>query len=171
MRQIINCLPDEDGPYRYLLAVRLSGEPGPRLAAILKNPSTASVTRSDPTIGKVEAWARRNGFASIAVVNLFALRATHPAALNRFSFEEMIGSDNDAHIQAVVATADVIVAGWGGPNGLDPVRYDRRIADILRLLDGRPSLVGPLTQHGYPRHGLLWNTNCILHDWQSVPAR
>src|SRR5215831_12146134 len=116
MRQIINCLPDVDSSYRYLLAVRLSAETGPRLGAILKNPSTASVTRSDPTIGKVEAWARRNGFASIAVVNLFALRATRPAALNRFSYAEMIGPDNDAHIQAVVASADVVAAGWGGPN-------------------------------------------------------
>jgi hypothetical protein len=171
MRQIISCLPDIEGHYRYLLAVRLTAQPGPHLAAILKNPSTASATRSDPTIGKVGAWARRNGFASVAVINLFALRATHPAALNHFSYDEMIGPDSDAHIQAVVATADVVAAGWGDPNGLDPVRYDRRIAEVLRLLDGRPRLVGPLTQHGYPRHGLLWNTDCILHDWQSVPTR
>jgi hypothetical protein len=170
MRHIISCVPDTDGTYRYLLAVRLIAQPGPRLAAILKNPSTASATRSDPTIGKVEAWARRNGFSSVAVVNLFARRATYPAALNRFSYEEVIGPDNDAHIQAAAAGADVVVAGWGESNGLDPVAYDRRIAEVLRLLDDRPHLVGPLTRRGYPRHGLLWNTTCLLSHWLPAPS-
>ena len=54
--------------YRYLLRVALSPlapEPIPhrRLTVIQKNPSLANAQRSDPTAGKVEAWARRSGFA------------------------------------------------------------------------------------------------------------
>jgi hypothetical protein len=158
-----------DGPYRYLLVVRLadaSGDADRRLTAILKNPSTASAMRSDPTIGKVEAWARRNGVASVAVVNLFARRATQPSALNACSYEDAVGPDNDVHIQAAVATSDALVLGWGEPNGFDPARYERRAAEVLRLLDGHPlHRVGPLTRRGYPRHGLLWNGDCALCDW------
>jgi hypothetical protein len=172
MHRVIQCEPATYGAHRYLLVVHLtgdtadSGNAGPRLTAILKNPSTASATRSDPTTGKVAAWARRNGFASVAVVNLFALRATRPSALNASSYDYAVGPDNDAHIRAAVAVADAVVLGWGDPNGLDPTRYDRRIADVLRLLDGRPlSRIGPLTRRGYPRHGLLWNGACALCDW------
>ncbi len=166
MREVVQCAPIAYSPYRYLLVVRLSDNAGPRLAAILKNPSTASATRSDPTFGKVEAWARRNGFASVAVVNLFALRATRPSALNACPYEDAVGPDNDAHIQAAVSAADAVAAGWGGPNGVDPVRYDRRILEVLQLLDGHPlSRVGPVTRRGYPRHGLLWNRDCALCEW------
>lgn len=178
MHRVIQCEPAVYSPHRYLLVARtaddasVAGDAGPRLTAILKNPSTASATRSDPTIGKVEAWARRNGFASIAVVNLFALRATRPAALNACPYDHAVGPYNDAHIHAAVATADAVVLGWGDPNGLDYTRYDRRIADVLRLLAGRPlARIGPLTRRGYPRHGLLWNTDCVLCDWLAAGER
>src|SRR5579872_1719418 len=91
------CVPAESGPYRYWLEVALGGS-GPRLAAILKNPSTASIERSDATIGKVEAWAARRGYGSLVVVNLFARRATHPRDLNLESDAVMVGAENDRHI-------------------------------------------------------------------------
>ena len=182
MRRVIQCEPAAYGPHRYLLVVHLSndaaddagaaGDGGPHLTAILKNPSTASGMRSDPTIGKVEAWACRNGFASVAVVNLFALRATRPSALNACPYDHAVGPDNDAHILDAIATADAVVLGWGDPNGLDSTRYDRRITDVLRLLSDRPlARIGPLSRHGYPRHGLLWNGDCVLSDWPAAGER
>jgi hypothetical protein len=181
MHRVIQCEPARYDPHRYLLVVHLAGtaddagaadNAGPRMTAILKNPSTASAMRSDPTIGKVAAWACRNGFASVAVVNLFALRATRPSALNACPYDHAVGPDNDAHILDAIATADAVVLGWGDPNGLDPTRYDRRIADVLRLLGGRSlTHIGPLTHRGYPRHGLLWNGDCVRCDWPAAGER
>jgi hypothetical protein len=165
----VRCVPAALEPYRYLLEIALAPgpSPGPRLTVIMKNPSTASETRSDPTIGKVEAWARRRGFGTLAVVNLFALRTPFPAALNAPPYAASVGPGNDVHIRACAACAEVVVAGWGNPNGIRPDKYERRIAEVLRLLNAaRLSVVGPLTRQGHPRHGLVWNGSLQLIDWR-----
>lgn len=164
------CVPAEDGRYRYALTIPLGGS-GPRLAAIMKNPSTAGAERSDATIGKTEAWAARHGFGTLVVVNLFAWRATHPATLNAHPYAAIVGPANDAVLYGAVASADVVVAAWGNPNGIAPERYDRRIREVVALLGARQlSCVGALTRLGYPRHGLLWNGDCALAPWTGPTA-
>jgi hypothetical protein len=108
--RVIHCVPEAFAAYRYLLEIPLCDAAAPRLTVILKNPSTASTTRSDPTIGKIAAWARRHGFAAVACVNLFALRATQPTALNQYSYAVIVGPENDAYIHDAVGAADVVVA-------------------------------------------------------------
>ena len=166
MRRVLRCVPPEFEPYRYVLEVALREDEAPKLAVVIKNPSTATGERSDPTIGKVEAWARRHGYGSIICVNLFARRATDPRQLNDQPYVEIVGPENDQHILEAIEAADVIAVGWGNPNGTAPDMYDRRVAEVLRLLANYPlHVVGPLTQGGYPRHGLLWNSDCALADW------
>lgn len=166
MRRVLRCVPPGFGPYRYVLEVALREDEAPKLAVVMKNPSTATGERSDPTIGKVEAWARRHGYGSIICVNLFARRATNARQLNGQLYPVIVGPENDRYILEAAATADVLVAGWGKPNGIEPGRYDRRVAEVLRLLADHPlHVVGPLTQGGYPRHGLLWNTDCTIAAW------
>lgn len=166
MRRVLRCVPPAYEPYRYVLEVTLREDEAPRLAVVMKNPSTAGETRSDPTIGKVEAWARRRGYGSIICVNLFARRATDPRRINDQPYPELVGPENDRHILEAAATADVLVAAWGKPNGIAPTVYDRRIAEVLRLLAAFSlHIVGPLTQGGYPRHGRMWNTECALAAW------
>ncbi len=132
--------------------------PGPRLAVVLKNSSTASEERSDPTIGKVEAWARREGFASVVIVNLFAYRTPYARELARHPYRKIVGPENDRYILAAAKGADLLVAAWGNPNGIDPELYDRRVGEVIRILrDFRIHAVGNLTRAGYPRHGLMWN--------------
>ena len=162
----VRCVPTGYEPYRYVLEVALREDEAPKLAVVMKNPSTATGERSDPTIGKVEAWARRHGYGSIICVNLFARRATDPHDLNGQPYPEIVGPENDQHILEAAAAADVLVAGWGKPNGIEPGRYDRRVAEVLRLLaDQTIHIVGPLTQGGYPRHGRMWNTDCAIAVW------
>lgn len=160
-RRVIRCEPEDDARYRYVLEVALREGEGPRLAAVLKNPSRASAWRSDPTIGKLEAWARRHGFARVVCVNLFAYRATTPAGLNGHPYAVIVGPENDAAIRAAVDGADLVAVGWGNPNGIAPEVYDRRMAEVLELLrSSRPHCVGGPTRAGYPRHALLWNGGC-----------
>ncbi len=168
MRQVVRCLPSDSRLYRYWLEVQLA-DAGPRLAVILKNPSTASARRSDPTMGKVEAWALRRGFGSVVVVNLFALRATQPATLNQHSYARAVGSKNDDYIRKAVGIADAVIAAWGDPNGVEGERYDRRIGEVLRLLNGKVvSAIGGLTKLGYPRHGLHWNGDAVIKHYNEL---
>lgn len=169
VRQVVRCVPETYETHRYLLEIKLRDGPSlnPRLAVILKNPSTASALKSDPTIGKVEAWARRRNFASLLYINLFAVRSTQPAPLNDWDYAYTVGPDNDYYIREAVAQADTVVVAWGNSNGIDPRRYDRRIREVLALLEGyRLQVVGEPTRLGYPRHGLLWNNEPELSDFK-----
>ena len=113
VREVTVCAPRRYGRYRYFLEVRIMGEPAPTLTVILKNPSTASAESSDPTVGKVEAWARKNKFCRIRYVNLFALRSPYPEELNAHSYRVMVGRENDAWIERSLQGADVVLAAWG----------------------------------------------------------
>jgi hypothetical protein len=157
LRRVIRCLPKDSTQYRYWLEVKLA-EHGPTLVVILKNPSTADAERSDPTLGKVEAWARRRGYGTLIVVNLFARRSTKPAALNQCGYAAAVGPENDAFIRKAIRSANTVIVAWGNPNGIEREVYDRRAGEVMRLLRVREfGMVGGLTKRGYPRHGLRWN--------------
>jgi hypothetical protein len=165
-RRVARCVPEKYGRYRYLLEIDLRPDPRPgeadagsRMAVILKNPSTAGLERSDPTAGRLEAWARRRAYGTLIIVNLFALRSTDPAGLNHHAYPRAVGPENDAFLRHAASTAGTLVLAWGNPNGIDRARYDRRIAEVLGILDGTPvCAVGSPTKLGYPRHGLWWQS-------------
>ena len=172
-RQVLRCVPENDPQYRYVLEVRLDAVPHAdrRLCVIQKNPSHASAFRSDATVGKVEAWARRQQQHHIAVItyiNLFARRASVAATLNGYAYDDCVGLENNDHIKDAAKQADLLVAAWGNPNGYERDPYDCRVAEVVRLLAGYDLYrVGPLTQRGYPRHGRLWNGDPELAMWRS----
>lgn len=64
--------------YRYALERRIPDVVGPNLCWLMLNPSTADAAKDDPTIRKVMGFTGRNGYGVALVVNLFALRETHP---------------------------------------------------------------------------------------------
>ena len=166
VREVTECTPRRYGRYRYFLEVRIAEEHARTLTVVLKNPSTASAERSDPTVGKVEAWARKNEYGRIRYVNLFALRSPYPEELNGHSYRVMVGRDNDAWIKRSLQGADVVLAAWGNPNGVDPGKYERRIAEVSHLLEGvRVHALGSPTRLGHPRHGLMWNGELKLREW------
>lgn len=172
-RRVLVCQPARPTTHRYLLHVALTASaPSPRILAVIqKNPSLADAERSDPTAGKVEAWARRNHFHQVIYVNLFALRSPDPARLNPIELGEAIGPDNDAAILQACAQADVVVAAWGNPCGIESTRYSRRIEAVLALLNNAGHAlhrVGALTKAGYPRHGLHWNSAAELSVWRQA---
>ena len=169
VREVTECTPRRYGRYRYFLEVRIAEEHAPTLAVILKNPSTASAERSDPTVGKVEAWARKNEYGRIRYVNLFALRSPYPEELNAHPYRVMVGRDNNAWIERSLQDVDVVLAAWGNPNGVDTEKYERRIAEVSHLLEGvRVHALGSPTKLGHPRHGLMWNGELEWSEWPPV---
>jgi hypothetical protein len=114
-----------DGTYRYSL-VRIWDPARPRLVFVMLNPSTADASEDDRTIGRCMDFARRNGYGSIEVVNLFALRSTDPRHLA--THPDPVGPDNDLHLQRA-AYRRVVVVAWGA----HPMTK-QRVAPVLRLL-------------------------------------
>jgi hypothetical protein len=140
--------------YRYRLW-REWGEPSKRLAVIALNPSTAGETEDDPTIRKLIGFAKKWGFETLEMMNLFAWRSTDPHALSTPGLEP-VGSDNDRTIVSVIARASRVVLAWGRHDFLRHI-LPSRAAHVRRLvLEHARGEVGTLGVNGdgSPRHPL-----------------
>lgn len=145
----------DDGVYRYELTRRWGR--GPTVTFIMLNPSTADATLDDPTIRRCKSFARSWEFGALAVVNLFALRATDPAALQKAP--DPVGPENDDAIHDAIVGSRVVVAAWGTKGSLFG-----RDSEVLGILDmaGRPPLCLGVTKQGHPKHPLYVPANTSL---------
>lgn len=151
--------------YRYRLW-RIWNPALPRALFILMNPSTADEVRNDPTIERcyrrVMAWRRRGLlFGGIEVCNVFAWRETDSRLLPRLIAAglDIVGPDNDFHIESAARAADLIVCGWGQPGNL--LGRGRR---VLELLEGRELHALAINADGTPQHPLY-----IGYDAELLP--
>lgn len=136
------------GSYRYAL-YREWDDNDRRVCFIMLNPSTADAEVDDPTIRRCIGFAKRWGFGSLEVVNLFALRATSPDVL--LTHPRPIGPDTDSVIEAALSDADLTICAWGTRGTL----LDRNKV-VLELLDGHgiERYALRLTNDGHPAHPL-----------------
>lgn len=153
------------GGWRYLLS-RTWGA-APPLTVVMLNPSTADERRNDPTVARCEKRARAMGAGGVAVVNLFAFRATRPEDLKRAA--DPVGPDADRHLMAAVAGegAGRILCAWGVHG-----THLQRAATVEAMLRaaGLPLWHLGLTRDGHPRHPLYVGHGQPLLAWQPHPA-
>ena len=153
-----------EADYRYRLHRAIGGSmfgPGGTVLFCMCNPSTATATQDDPTIRRCMGFARDWGHERLAVVNLFAARATDPRDMLRVY--DPVGPENDSAIMDEAIGASAIVVAWG-EHGC----HDGRGAAVLRMLQeaGPPVLALGLTATGQPRHPLY-----VRADTSPLPIR
>lgn len=141
-----------DGNYRYVLK-RSTGEGRGVCVWVMLNPSTADATTDDPTIRKVVKFTRAWGFLDVVVVNLFAWRATDPKQLKLAwsRGNDVVGGDNNMHIQNEAARADRLMFAWGAN------AFSRgRDVTVIRMLSIRNAVAMNLglNKDGSPKHPL-----------------
>lgn len=145
---------EADGQYRYRLW-RVWNADKDRLGWVMLNPSTADHAQDDPTIRKCLGFARRWGFGSIEVVNLYALRATQPrvvsAAIKEHGQLHAIGPDNEEQILEACGRCKTMIAAWGAAP-FAGVRA-KAVASLLRSRHPNVLCLG-LTEGRQPRHPL-----------------
>ena len=95
------------------------------------NPSTADARNNDPTIRRCMSLAQGWGYGSLAVVNLFAFRATRPDVLKQAA--DPVGPRNNRWIARLVDEADLIVAA-ANPLIIVQLREVSPEVDASRLL-------------------------------------
>ena len=142
-----------DGRYRYRLW-RTWDEGADRLTWVILNPSTANAVKPDPTMTKCIGFARRWGFGSIEIVNLYAFRTPKPrllrAAIAEHGEPYAVGPRNDQYILDACARAKTVVAAWGAQKGAEG-----RASVVKTLLRESPSIVClGFTQARQPLHPL-----------------
>jgi hypothetical protein len=152
-----------DRVYRYSLT-RVWDVDGPPLVWVGLNPSTADADTDDPTIRREVDFTKRWGFGGLIKVNLFAFRATKPAALVGQS--DPIGPDNDATLWQQSEDCEV-VAAWGG--SLPDYWRPRAHAIAHRLRKDRRTFTLGFTKTGQPRHPLYVPRTVTLTRWE--PSR
>ena len=133
-----------DRVYRYEL--RRTWGPGPVVAFIGLNPSTADETVDDPTIRRCIGFAKRWGYGGLVMLNLFAFRATDPRDMR--AADDPVGPDNDRHLIAATSESGLVVAAWGVHGA-----YRNRDREVAGLLAWNLMALG-LTRDGHPRHPL-----------------
>ncbi|MBI1377237.1 MAG: DUF1643 domain-containing protein [Frankiales bacterium] len=155
-----------DGPYRYVLARRWRDD-GPTAWFIMLNPSTADADTDDPTIRRCMGFALAWGMSSLAVLNLYAWRATEPKDLTwrRAIGIDVCGPHNDRFLRslATLPDDDPIIAAWGA-------HAPRARADHVMAMPGmdRAQCLGT-TKHGHPRHPLYIRSTTALQPYTHQP--
>jgi len=146
------------GLYSYQLS-RVWGD-GALACFVMLNPSVADAAFDDPTIRRCRNFAKREDCGGMIVVNLFAWRATDPAALA--SAVDPVGPENDAALREAVsrgrASGGPVIAAWGGHR----MARDRTaaVADICADM-----LCLGLTKAGAPRHPLSVAGDAVLRPF------
>lgn len=144
------------GRYRYVLERDFVGV-GPTVVFCMLNPSTADAENNDPTIRRCIGFARREGAGKLAVVNLFAGRATKPDDL--FVMEDPVGPRNEQAWESLLTGDEIFIAAWGAD------KRAKRAADRFRAwarMWKRELYCLGKTQAGAPRHPLYVKANAPL---------
>jgi len=141
--------PAPDNKARYLLGTR-----GKRtLICFGVNPSKAAPKDLDPTLNRVDGFARDNGCDSWLMLNLYPQRATDPDDLNA-DRNPAYHAENVQVIKTVLAEVHGdLWAAWG--DSLEKRAYLAGcVRDIADLAGNRPWLSLGLTQKDHPCHPL-----------------
>lgn len=120
---------------------------GNMVAFIGLNPSTADETADDPTIRRCIGFAKSWGCDGIAMLNLFAFRATDPKDMK--AFRSPVGQLNDSAILRVTSKCRMTICCWGVHGG-----FKNRDSHVKALLFRKQTFCLGKTKDGHPKHPL-----------------
>lgn len=148
------------GQYRYMLTRRWDERP--TAWWVMLNPSTADAELDDPTIRRCIAFSKREGCGALAVLNLYALRATDPAELDRHHDPQ--GPENSNLLVAAsqeARTGALVVVAWGA----HPMAA-RGAKRVERMFQATGAKCLGITKKGQPRHPLYVRGDQPLVPWR-----
>lgn len=149
----------ECGKYRYSLH-RVWDENLPNILFIMLNPSKADAELDDPTILRCIQIAKKNGFGSMSVGNVYAYRTTYPDELEEMSTEECLGPDNTSYLSRLLGKSDKVIVGWGNSG----YGANQRMASLLKD-NGIYPVCLKINKDGTPKHPLYCRVDSQLIPW------
>ena len=151
------------GAYRYWLRRDWSAAKWPAihpdvLVFVMLNPSTADAELDDPTIRRCVGFAKREECAGVAVINLYAGRATEPD--NLFRMDDPSGPENVNWWHTWLRpNTNKIVCAWGADSRARP--QARKFLKLAAEYGGALWCLG-LSKDGSPRHPLYLRADAPL---------
>lgn len=147
------------GKYRYLLRRTWDGKK-PRALIVMLNPSTADARKDDPTIRSCVRLTSALGYGSMEVVNLYGLRATDPAELQKA--DDPQGPNNERVVIAAINRCDVVICAWGAHAMAE--RHHTFLLGHIRSRRPAAYCFGK-TKHGAPKHPLYVKSGTALETY------
>lgn len=151
-----------DGLYRYDLT---RGEP-PWMLWIMLNPSMADAEKNDPTLDACITFAERNRCNGVALVNLFAYRASKPTVL--VQADDPVGPENSVYLNHWLHGVPRVafrVVGWGAHK-----TAAAQAESFVRLAGSQTLYCVGTTKAGAPRHPLYVRRSTRLQRWPVPPV-
>lgn len=140
--------------YRYIL-YREWNPDLPRMVIIGLNPSAADEKHDDRTVRKCITFARREGYGSLYMLNIFAFRATNPKEL--ITCLDPVGVGNNFYTLWVCGNISKIICAWGIHG-----RIFNRNKEVLKLLKYKQLFCFGMNKDGSPKHPLYLSNNTKL---------
>lgn len=156
----MSALISECGEYRYWLRRdELLPSGNGNVLFVLLNPSKADASTDDKTLVKCMNYARRWGYDSLTIANLYSYRSTAPTFL--WQHEDPVGPNNDEWLKQLVVGRELVVCGWG-----DNARQQRVVEVCLLMKEAGVELhcLGT-TKAGAPKHPLFIKSDQALEEW------
>ena len=143
--------------YRYELH-RTWDKSKPKVLFIMLNPSTADAMNDDATTIRCINYAKRWGFGSMMIGNIYPYRAKSPRRLTAwktFGERYSVFKENQQHVEMMIDTADLIVCAWGSnyqgiPKWLE--YYDLHYLELCKDGITPKHPLGNLSKDLTPRH-------------------
>ncbi len=146
--------------YRYLLT-RTWDEGKGFVKFIALNPSTADETDDDPTIRRCMGFANKWGYGGIAMINLFAFRATEPKEMMSAPFP--IGeAERNEHTLKMANICNLVIAAWGNDGSyMNQDKIAKKLVNKLHCLR--------INKSGQPAHPLYLPGDLKPILWEDQP--
>lgn len=154
----------QDGAPMDRYTLRWSWDGGSRPGSLIMvglNPSGAAEDVADRTLIRVMGYAKREGFGSLLMLNLFSARATEPEELLTYAGRPGYAREV-AHL--IGQEEGILVAGWGSQGGKVGALVKARVAELLPLVRVPWWCLGR-TADGSPRHPLYVRGDAVLEPW------
>ena len=158
------------GGYRYWLRRDWADAKWPAiqpslLVFVMLNPSTADAELDDPTIRRCVGFAKREECAGVAVINLYAGRATEPD--NLFRMSDPVGPENVNWWHTWLRPkTNKIVCAWGADSRVRP--QARKFLSLAAEYGSELWCLG-LSKDGSPRHPLYLRADAPLQRFGLMP--
>lgn len=146
---------------RYILGEVTDPASPKALICIGVNPSTALPENLDPTLSRVQAYARQLGYGSWYMLNLYPQRSTNPDGMDKTANEEIVRKNFESirNLFDRLETTEIDVwCAWG--NSIDKrdylMRSAQKIYDLICARQGKTGiLIKGLTSSNNPFHPLV----------------
>lgn len=159
--------------HRQSLSYKYLDREGERSAVvILMNPSSANADFADRTVRRVQGvlYHLFSDITDVTILNLFTIRGKTPADLNsvyrKMGKKGVVceGSDDFVREKIEKNKSGIVIAGWGGPCGIDKDLHAERVKFYSNLLKGNSNLYRIVSDKykpsaPYPLHAKIWGYN------------